>query len=174
MRVKFWGVLAGMAAFVVAGSCQAQEFTNSSNDSAQIGFSTGIFNVGEDDEATEFRLDYRDNHALLDFLRPIAGVMVTSDKAVHGYGGVMADILWGDHFATSLYTSVGAFHDGDGEDLGHWIEFRSGIELAYRFDNQSRVGLGFAHISNANLGDENPGAEVLSLTYTIPVGSIFN
>lgn len=174
MRVIFGGMLAGLAAFFAVGTCQAQEFSNSSNDVAQIGFSTGIFNIGSDESAAEMRLDYRDDHALFGVLRPIGGVMVTSDKAVHGYGGLMADLLWGDHFATSFYSSVGAYHDGDGEDLGHWIEFRSGVEVAYRFDNKSRVGLGFAHISNADIGDTNPGAEVLSLTYTVPVSAIFN
>ncbi|WP_339776732.1 acyloxyacyl hydrolase [uncultured Thalassospira sp.] len=174
MRVNFWGVLAGLAAFCVADACQAQEFSSSSNDVAQIGFSTGIFNVGDGDNAAEMRLDYRDDHAFFGVLRPIGGVMVTSDHAVHGYGGLMADVLWGEHFATSFYSSVGAYHEGDGEDLGYWIEFRSGIEVAYRFDNKARVGLGFAHISNADIGDINPGAEVISLTYTVPVSAIFN
>lgn len=174
MGSKYWSLLVAVAVLVSAPVCQAQEILNSRNDAAQLGFSTGIFNIGEDKDAAEFRLDYRDNYALFDFLRPIGGVMVTSDKAVHGYGGVMTDILWGDHFVTSLYTSVGAYHDGDGQDLGHWIEFRSGVEFSYRFDNQSRVGLGFAHISNADIGDHNPGAQILSLTYTVPVGSILN
>ncbi|OSQ41031.1 acyloxyacyl hydrolase [Thalassospira mesophila] len=173
MRIRFEVILACMAAFFMIGTCQAQEFSNSRNDVAQLGFSTGIFNITADDAAAEMRLDYRDNHALLGFLRPIGGVMVTSDGDVHGYGGLMADVLWNAHFATSFYSSAGAYHHGDGEDLGHWIEFRSGVEVSYRFDDKSRVGLGFAHISNADIGDRNPGAEVLSLTYTVPVKALF-
>jgi hypothetical protein len=83
------------------------------------------------------------------------------------------DVLWGDHFVSSIYTSVGAYHQGDGEDLGHWIEFRSGLELGFRFDSRERLSLGIAHISNASIGDENPGTEILSLTYAIPIAAIF-
>ncbi len=83
------------------------------------------------------------------------------------------DVLWCDHFVSSIYPSVGAYHQGDGEDLGHWIEFRSGLELGFRFDSRERLSLGIAHISNASIGDENPGTEILSLTYAIPIDAIF-
>ena len=51
------------------------------------------------------------------------------------------------------------YGEGDGKDLGHAIEFRSGIEVAYRFDDYSRLGLSFTHISNAGLDERNPGVE---------------
>jgi len=33
--------------------------------------------------------------------------------------------------------------------------------------NENRIGLSFGHISNANIGDNNPGVEILSLSYQV-------
>ena len=33
--------------------------------------------------------------------------------------------------------------------------------------NKNRIGISFGHISNANLGDKNPGVEVISISYQI-------
>ena len=65
---------------------------------------------------------------------------------------------------------------GDQNDiqLGHPVEFKSGLDFMYRFRNDVRVGAGLYHISNAALGDHpshgtrNPGVEVLMLKYQIP------
>ena len=65
--------------------------------------------------------------------------------------------------------AAGLYEDGDGKDLGHTVEFRSAIDLAYRFDNRSRLGLSFYHLSNAHLADSNQGTEVLSLIYSVPL-----
>ena len=66
---------------------------------------------------------------------------------------------------------VGAYSEGNGKDLGHAIEFRTQVEFARRLRNDARIAIALSHISNASLGDENPGAEILSLYYSIPVGS---
>ena len=50
-------------------------------------------------------------------------------------------------------------------DLGHVVEFRSSLELSVAPGPMVRVGLGFSHISNARLGDRNPGVEVLTLRF---------
>jgi len=63
---------------------------------------------------------------------------------------------------------VGYYDDGDGKKLGNNIEFRTTFEISYELKNNNRVGISFGHISNANLGDKNPGVEVLSLSYQIP------
>ena len=70
--------------------------------------------------------------------------------------------------------AVGVYGNGDGKDLGYAVEFRSGVELAYRFDNYARLGLSFTHISNAGLDERNPGVESLVVMYSIPFGSLFS
>ena len=84
------------------------------------------------------------------------------------------------YWSTYISDAAGSLHPalplvitrrGDGRDLGHELEFRSSIELSYRFDDRTRLGLSFYHLSNANIGDFNPGTEVLSIVYSIPLGS---
>ena len=64
----------------------------------------------------------------------------------------------------------GLYREGGGKDLGHVIEFRSSVKLAYRFDNRARLGLDLYHLSNAGLANRNPGANALMLTYSMPLG----
>ena len=63
---------------------------------------------------------------------------------------------------------VGYYNDGSGKKLGNEIQFRTGLEISYKLSNNNRIGLSFSHISNANLGDKNPGVEVLSISYHVP------
>jgi lipid A 3-O-deacylase len=102
-------------------------------------------------------------------LRPLAGVMVTTDSAVYGYAGAAWDLALSNHIILSPNFAAGGFAQGDGKDLGNGIEFRSGIELAYQYDNGARGGLAFNHMSNASIGNKNPGAENIVATYSIPL-----
>ena len=52
--------------------------------------------------------------------------------------------------------------------MGNTIEFRTTLEVSYQLKNKNRLGLSFGHISNANIGDKNPGVEIISLSYQIP------
>jgi hypothetical protein len=68
---------------------------------------------------------------------------------------------------------VGAYHEGNGKDLGGTLEFRSGLELAYRFDDRSRLGLEISHRSNASIYEDNPGEETLMVFYHLPLTKLF-
>ena len=59
--------------------------------------------------------------------------------------------------------------DHDARNLGSWVEFRSGAEFDYRFDDFSRLGFSFHHISNAGLTQRNPGEEEALINYSIPL-----
>ena len=63
---------------------------------------------------------------------------------------------------------AGYYNDGDGRNLGHHFEFRTTIELSYQLKSENRIGISFGHISNANIGDKNPGVEVFNISYQIP------
>ena len=54
------------------------------------------------------------------------------------------------------------------KELGNSLEFRTSIEISYQMKNNNRIGLSFGHISNANIGDKNPGVEIISLSYQTP------
>jgi hypothetical protein len=44
----------------------------------------------------------------------------------------------------------------------------SGLSLSYEFAGRSRLGLRYQHASNADLHNNNPGADILLLVYGIP------
>ena len=52
----------------------------------------------------------------------------------------------------------GLYFEGDGKDLGHLIEFKSELQFSLDLSNTSELGFSYNHISNASLGDKNPGA----------------
>ena len=146
-------------AVMVSGPAAAQ-------DSEFLALSLGAFDIANEDIATEGRVEYRMDEIGYG-IGPMLGVNFTSDASVYFYGGFFLDLEFGN-WVVMPNLAVGAYFQGSGKDLGHVIEFRSGIEFAYRFANRSRLGIAVSHISNANLGSSNPGAESLVVTYAIP------
>ena len=134
-----------------------------------LSFSVGGFDVHDDMTTAEFRVEYRSDWRRY-ILTPMVGLMANADGGVYGYGGVFIDFYFGRRLVVSPNFAVGAYRHGGSKDLGSVIEFRSGLELAYRFDDRSRLGLAFQHISNASIDKNNPGTESLVLTYSIPFG----
>ena len=163
MRLGSLGVI---AFFMLAQPARA-------DDPDFIAFSAGVFDLGKNQTAAEGRLEYRSDFRLW-FFKPFAGVMATSDGAAYGYAGVLVDIFFGDRSVASLSFAPGAYTKGSGKNLGHELEFRSQVELAYRFDDRARLGLALSHMSNASIGRKNPGAESLVLTYAVPLRKIFS
>ncbi len=129
----------------------------------------GWYDINDDQDAIDLRVEYRSKVKILGFVKPWVGVEITSDAAAYGIVGVLADIYFGRRFVLTPSFGVGVYADGDGKDLGSAIEFRSQLELGYRFDNRSRMALAFGHISNAHLTDQNPGSEILTLYYHVPL-----
>ena len=52
----------------------------------------------------------------------------------------------------------GLYHEGDGKDLGHMLEFKSEVQLSFDLSKNTELGFSYNHLSNASLGDKNPGA----------------
>ncbi len=90
-------------------------------------------------------------------LSPITGALITSDNASYIYTGVQAQYKIGALNITPSFTP-GLYHEGDGKDLGHMLEFKSEVQLSLDLSQSSELGFSYNHISNASLGDKNPGA----------------
>lgn len=97
---------------------------------------------------------------------PAVGVIAIAEGDLYAYGGFRFEIPLGRRWALYPNTAAGLYYRSDGFDLGGPLEFRSGIELAYRLPDGSRLGLCLYHLSNAGLFDRNPGSESLVLTYS--------
>ena len=151
-------------------------------------FGVGVYDVKFDGSssnyATDLRYERRFDNNIVDigpeednffYLKPFVGLEVTSDTAFYILSGIylednLGQLMTGDENRWKLTPSfgVGYYDDGDGKKLGNKIEFRTTIEVSYQLDNFDRVGISFGHISNANIGNKNPGVEVISFSYQKP------
>lgn len=135
-------------------------------------FGAGAFDFHRNDAAAQFELQYRPELKLWIF-NPMIGASGTTDGALYGYAGLSVDVFFGNRFVLRPSVAAGAYHRGNGRDLGGVLEFRSGAELAYRFDDRSRLGVEISHRSNASIYNKNPGEETLMLFYHLPVSKLF-
>lgn len=152
----------------------AQVTFGSPADPPRVALGGGAFDVLPDTQkpgagATGLVLsEYRFGDVLW-IVAPFVGVMGTGKGAFYGYGGLGFDINFAERWVVTPTAAVGYFIRGTGIDLGAHCEFRTGAELGYRFDNQTRLGVGFYHMSNAGIGKQNPGVELATLVLTVPL-----
>jgi hypothetical protein len=103
-------------------------------------------------------------------VEPTISATLAEDSASYFAAGLARDFWIDECWVIVPSFAVGLFDDGDHLQLGSELEFRSGIELAYRFENDARLGLGFSHLSNGGLAERNPGTESVMLSLAIPIG----
>ncbi len=122
------------------------------------------------DISTVFSFEYFASKNIFKIIKPLLGFNYTTADASYGYFGLSTDLFFGDCkcFIVTPTLAAGWYVNGDEIRLGHKVEFRSGGDIYYRFKNKVRIGMGFYHISNAGLGESNPGAEQAILKYQIP------
>ena len=151
-------------------------------------FGIGIYDVKFDGSssnyATDIRFERRFDNTLVDigpeednffYLKPFAGIEVTTDSALYVLGGIylednLGKLLTGNQNKWNFTPSfgLGYYDDGDGKKLGNKLEFRTTLEMSYQLKNDNRIGISLGHISNANIGNKNPGVEIISLSYQKP------
>ena len=90
-------------------------------------------------------------------IKPVTGFMLTADSASYLYTGIQAEYKFGKLNLTPSF-SPGLYSVGDGKDLGYPLEFKSELQISVDFFG-SRLGYSQSHLSNANIGDKNPGAD---------------
>ena len=98
---------------------------------------------------------YRDT--FIGTLSPITGGFITENQALYAYTGVEWNFDLGPINFTPSF-APGLYGEGDGKDLGHILEFKSEFQASFNFSENSQLGMSYNHISNASLGDKNPGA----------------
>ncbi len=142
------------------------------------------FDGSEDKSTTDFRYERRFDKTIIDigpeddnffFLKPFIGIEYTGDSASYILTGIylednLGQLFKGEQTKMMFTPSIGFgyYDDGSGKNLGNDLQFRTTLELSYKLKNENRIGISIGHISNANLGDKNPGAEIISLTYQVP------
>ena len=146
---------------ISAVSLNAEEIKLDNNET-ELNLYTGIFDFSDDGKrATLLGIQHQNENLNRDTffgnLSPITGAMITADSATYFYTGVQAQYKIGALNLTPSFTP-GYYNKGDGKDLGHALEFKSEVQLSLDLPKSSQLGFSYNHLSNASLGDKNPGA----------------
>lgn len=161
---------AGLLCFGVSQPAFAQNLE--SGDKGHLSFGIGYFDVLDDESAADLRLEYRSGQDLwTENLHPWIGLEGTSEGSLWGGAGLLYDIALDEEQSIYLTPSFGGgfYTKGGGDlDLDYPLQFRTQLELSYEFTSRDRIGVAVNHLSNAGLGDSNPGTEVLSVYWHVP------
>ncbi len=134
-----------------------------------LSFGVGMFNIFRIHPHPQFQVEYRSSYRFWKVCLPLAGFLITSKGSTYLFGGFAIDLRIGDNLAITPSIAAGLYAKGGGKNLHYPLEFRSSIECAYVFQNQSRFGIQLSHISNASLSSRNPGVESIMCTYSLPL-----
>ena len=157
----FKKICLGICILFFVSSISAEEMKNNIQNN-QFNVYTGMFDFSDDGKRStlvgfQHQNENLNRHTFLGNLSPITGVLITADSAGYVYTGVQAQYRIGALNVIPSFTP-GLYHEGDGKDLGHILEFKSEVQLSLNLSDSSKFGFSYNHLSNASLGDKNPGA----------------
>ena len=165
---KFRIIFTLIAVFALILPVNSEENNNAFNEH-EVNFYTGMFDFSDDGQrAGLFGMQHQNENltrnSFLGTLSPITGFMITENNAGYVYTGVQAQYSIGNLNITPSF-SPGLYGEGDGKDLGHVLEFKSELQLSLDLFSNSELGFSYNHISNASLGEKNPGANSYTFNF---------
>ena len=128
----------------------------------ELNLFTGMFDFSDTKQAAGlFGLQHQNDDlfrkSFLGKLSPITGGFLTENSAFYLYTGAQAEYDLGLFTITPSF-APGYYNSGNGKDLGSVLEFKSEIQMSLNLSDSTEFGISYNHISNASLGDKNPGA----------------
>tara|TARA_B100000787_G_scaffold119659_1_gene89798 strand:- start:347 stop:859 length:513 start_codon:yes stop_codon:yes gene_type:complete len=151
-----------LAFFTIFSSILLSEEEKIIDSNHQYNFFIGNFDFSDDNQAALFLGFQHQNESLerdtfLGNISPVTGGFITENSAIYIYSGVEWNIDVGSFDFTPSF-APGLYRKGDGKDLGHVLEFKTEVQLSYSLSENMNFGVSYNHVSNASLGDKNPGA----------------
>ena len=138
-----------------------------------FGLSVGVYDPqSHGTKSTAFNVEWQPGVKIVGYLQPLFGAMATTKGALLGYAGIGVPFNITDHVFVMPSVALGAYKNGGDYDLGRSIVERVGTELAYQFDDKSRLGLNFDALTNGTSLQRGDRAEMVSLTYTMPFNAL--
>jgi lipid A 3-O-deacylase len=133
------------------------------NNGHQVNYFTGNFDFSDDKQSSylvgfQHQNDNLNRDTFLGNVSPITGGFITDNSAAYIYTGIEWNVNMGNKMLFTPSFAPGLYHEGDGKDLGHVLEFKSEVQLSYAPSKNTSFGVSYNHVSNASLGDKNPGA----------------
>ena len=129
----------------------------------QYNFYTGNFDFSDDKQkAVLFGFQHQNENlerdTFLGIASPVTGAFITENSAAYIYTGVEWNYSLSDKLNLTPSFTPGIYHEGNGKDLGHAIEFKTELQANYSISESTNLGMSYNHLSNASLGVKNPGA----------------
>ena len=136
---------------------------NKSSNDHQYNFYTGNFDFSDDKQKSilfgfQHQNETLERNFLIGNASPITGGFITENSAAYIYTGVEWNYDLGNKLVFTPSFAPGLYSEGNGKDLGHILEFKTEVQATYAISKDSSIGMSYNHISNASLGDKNPGA----------------
>tara|TARA_B100001250_G_scaffold260937_1_gene224725 strand:+ start:228 stop:746 length:519 start_codon:yes stop_codon:yes gene_type:complete len=161
MRKFFLNIIIIIISFSFSSFVNAEDKIKASEDT-KLNLYTGMFDFSDDKQAAgvlglEHQNDDLFRNSFLGKLSPITGGFLTENSAVYIYTGAQAEYDLGFITITPSF-APGYYNSGNGKDLGSALEFKSEVQMSLNLSDSSEFGMSYNHISNASLGDKNPGA----------------
>ena len=143
--------------------------SNADEKGSGLKFYTGMFDFSDEGARSQlFGIQHQDanlyRETFMGEVSPITGAMITKDNAVYLYSGIETNYSLGLLKFTPSFTP-GYYNKGDGKDLGHGIEFKTEVQLSLDLGENTNLGMSYNHVSNASLGDKNPGANSYTFNF---------
>ena len=135
----------------------------------EINFFTGMFDFSDHKQASgiiglQHQNDELFRNSFLGKLSPITGGFITEKNAFYLYTGAQAEYDMGLITVTPSF-APGYYNYGDGKDLGYPLEFKTEVQVSLNLSENTELGMSYNHISNASLGDKNPGANSYMINF---------
>ena len=139
------------------------------NSSNKWSLYTGTFDFSDEGaKSTLYGVQYINLNSQYDSflgnLYPVTGFFITVDNSKYIYTGFQTTYHKGSFNVTPSFTP-GLYDKGNGKDLRHVLEFKTEIQISYNISKKSEIAFSYNHISNADLGENNPGANSYMFNY---------
>lgn len=103
------------------------------------------------------------------YLRPQLSLLLPGFNSFYVGAGMGVELYLSERLVFTPFFSPGLYYQGNGRNLGYPLEFRSGLELCFKYKNGMRIGGQFYHLSNASLSNKNPGMNALVFILSLPL-----
>jgi len=135
----------------------------------EVNFFSGMFDFSDDKQASgiiglQHQNDDLYRKSFLGNLSPITGGFITEKNAMYFYTGAQAEYDLGLFTITPSF-APGYYNSGNGKDLGSALEFKTEVQMSMNLSDSAAFGMSYNHISNASLGDKNPGANSYMINF---------
>ena len=169
MRKITLNILIALISFSFLNFANSEDKKSDNSDNTELNFFTGMFDFSDDKQrAGVFGIQHQNDDlfrkSFLGRLSPITGGFLTENNAFYLYTGAQAEFDLGLFTFTPSF-APGYYNSGNGKDLGSALEFKTEVQMSLNLSDSTQFGMSYNHISNASLGDKNPGANSYMINF---------